>query len=152
MPARRPRPLNPTRRHVPPEIPPGFRRATPVSAYFARLGKTYMRTGPDNMPVFGLQVRPNHGNRHGTGHGGFLATLLDTFMAAMVHAAIPGVRLWTTDLKVKYLRPAQVGVWMEGHCVSVTREGDRATVICDLKAGDVTICRGTARFKLVPLG
>ncbi len=131
-------------------VPPGFVRAAPVSRFFASLGKFYIRQPEAAPPIWGIHLRPKHGNRHGTGHGGFLATLMDTHMAGFIHYNFPNVRVVTTDLKLKYLRPARMGDWLEAHQVSVTREDGYATVVCDLKVGDATIARGTARFKLMP--
>lgn len=137
-------------RLIPDPIPPGFKKAVPISAFFATLGKFYVRQMPGQPPVWGIHLRPKHGNRHGTGHGGFLATLADTHMAGFVHYNFPNMKVITTDLKLKYLRPAVMGAWLEGHQVEVTREGDYATVVGDLKVGEQVIARCTARFKLLP--
>lgn len=149
MSKRYPRPRLTARHPVPAAIPDGFRRFVPRAHYFARLGRTYIQARDPEPPVFGLQVKPRHGNTHGTGHGGFLATLLDTYMAAFLRHTAPDIQLWTTDLKLKYLRPVPVGAWLEAHCVSVTRQGDRAEVVCDLKVSGEVMCRGTARFKII---
>lgn len=141
-----------TRRIVTAPVPPGFIRATPVSRFFASLGKFYIRRIDGEPPVWGIHLRPKHGNRHGTGHGGFLATLADTHMAGFIHYNFPDVRVVTTDLKLKYLRPARMGDWLEAHQASVEREGDYATVVCDLKVAGQIVVRATARFKLMPKG
>jgi len=135
---------------LPDPIPPGFKRAMPVSEFFARLGKFYIREEAGKPPVWGIHLRHKHGNRHGTGHGGFLATLADTHMAGFIHHAFPGMRVITTDLKLKYLRPAVMGAWIEGHQIEVTRDGDYGTVVSDLVARGQTLARCTARFKLLP--
>lgn len=137
------------RHHPQPDpIPPGFKRAVPVSTYFAALGKFYVRETPGQPPVWGIHVRHKHGNRYGTGHGGFIATLADTHMAGFVHHNFPGMRVVTTDLKVKYIRPAYHGSWLEGHQVEVKREGDYGLVVCDLIARGELVARCTGRFKL----
>lgn len=136
-------------------IPPGFVVLPPVSAFFATLGKVYVRPSEQDggPPVYGLHVRPKHANRHGTGHGGFLATLADTFMAAFVHHQRPEIaRMWTVRLAMEYKRPAPMGAWLEGHLLRITREGDFVTAECELRAGDaerpVITNRATAVFKV----
>ncbi len=129
-------------------VPPGFAVLPPVSRFFAALGKVYVRdAGDGSPPVYGLHVRPKHGNRHGTGHGGFLATLADTFMAAFVHHQRPGIgTMWTVRLSMEYKRPAPMGAWLEGHLTSITREGKFVTVHCELRVGDTVTNKATAVF------
>ncbi len=139
---------------VSPPIPCGFVRAKSASRFFTGLGRFYMREQPEghsvhNLPVYGLHVRPKHSNRHGTGHGGFLATLADSFMAGFVSLGFNGRRMVTTDLKIKYLRPARIGQWLEGHCIAMAQKGDYVVVTCDLMAEGKRICRAEARFKLL---
>jgi uncharacterized protein (TIGR00369 family) len=131
-------------------VPPGFVVSPPVSPFFATLGKVYVRDAGDGTPpVYGLHVRPKHANRHGTGHGGFLATLADTFMAAFVHHQRPEIgRLWTVRLSMEYKRPAPMGAWLEGHLSGIERDRDFITVHCELRAGDSITNKGTAVFKV----
>lgn len=118
-------------------VPQGFRPLPPVSPFFRTLGKVYVRDsgGDDPPPVFGIHVRPKHANRHGTGHGGFLATLVDTFMAAFVHHRHPGLTLWTVRLSLEYKRPVPMGAWLEGHLGDITRDDRFITVNMDLRTG-----------------
>src|SRR5216684_2043014 len=56
--------------------------------------------------IFRLDVRPNHKQIHGVGHGGILAALAD--IAA--YTAIPkGTEIATVDLKINYLEPVPGG-------------------------------------------
>lgn len=142
-----------TRRPPPHPVPPGFRPLPPVSRFFAALGKVYIRESAEDPPVYGLHVRPKHGNRHGTGHGGFLATLADTFMAAFVHHQRPEIgTMWTVRLSMEYKRPAPMGVWLEGHLTGIERDGAFVTVHCELRTGPaerpVVTNRATAVFKV----
>lgn len=131
-------------------VPPGFVVLPPVSRFFARLGKVYVRdAGDGSPPVYGLHVRPKHANRHGTGHGGFLATLADTFMAAFVHHQRPEIgSIWTVRLGMEYKRPAPMGAWLEGHLCGIERERDFVTVHCELRVGDSITNKATAVFKV----
>ena len=138
-----------TRRKSAP-VPEGFTVLPPVSRFFATLGKVYVRHSHDGQPpVYGLHVRPKHANRHGTGHGGFLATLADTFMAAFVHETRDDVgTMWTVRLEMEYRRPAPMGVWLEGRCTGIERKGDFVTVTCELRYGETVTNRATAMFKV----
>lgn len=131
-------------------VPPGFAVLPPVSKFFAALGKVYVRHHEnDAQPVYGLHVRPKHGNRNGTGHGGFLATLADTFMAAFIHHQRPDVtKMWTTKLTVEYRRPAPIGAWLECHLTDLQADGDILTVHCELRVGSLVTNRASATFKV----
>lgn len=141
------------RRPPPHPVPDGFVVLPPVSPFFAGLGKVYIREQADGPPVYGLHIRPKHGNRHGTGHGGFLATLADTFMAAFVHHQRRDIgRLWTLRLSMEYKRPATMGAWLECHLSRIERDGDFVTVDCDLRIGETVTNRATAVFKVEDRG
>jgi uncharacterized protein (TIGR00369 family) len=131
-------------------VPPDFAVLPPVSKFFATLGKVYVRDDRSGAPpVFGLHVRPKHGNRHGTGHGGFLATLADTFMAAFIRHQQPDIEtMWTTQLTMDYRRPAPMGAWLECHLTELQREGDLLTVQCELRVGALVTNRASATFKI----
>lgn len=140
-----------TSRRKPSPVPPGFIVLPPVSKFFAALGKVYVRHSEDGAsPVYGLHVRPKHGNRNGTGHGGFLATLADTFMASFIHHLRPDVStMWTTKLAIEYRRPAPIGAWLECHLTDLQEEGDILTVQCELRVGALVTNRASATFKIV---
>ncbi len=131
-------------------VPPGFVRARPNSRFFRSLGRYYMLERPDAPPVYGIHARPKHGNRHGTGHGGFLATLADTFMAGYASHAFPGERIVTAELRIRYVRPARIGSWLQSRCVSIERKADIVLVQCDVEADGAPVIRAYGRFKLLP--
>ncbi|WP_341894274.1 PaaI family thioesterase [Ferrovibrio terrae] len=137
-------------RRQPAPVPPGFAVLPPVSPFFRSLGKVYIRDDAMGAPpVYGLHVRPKHANRHGTGHGGFLATLADTFMAAFIYHQRSDIgKMWTTQLSMDYRRPAPMGAWLTCHLIELTREGDILTVQCELKVGALVTNRATATFKV----
>ena len=131
-------------------VPPGFIVLPPVSKFFAALGKVYIRdNGGGSPPVYGLHVRPKHGNRHGTGHGGFLATLADTFSAAFIHSQRSDIgKMWTTQLTLDYRRPVPMGAWVECHLAGLQSDGDILTVQCELRVGALVTARASATFKI----
>lgn len=134
----------------PDPVPPGFVPAPPVSAFFASLGKCYVKDGAEGeAPIFGLHIRPKHGNRHGTAHGGMLATLADTWMAAFVRHQRPEIEtLWTLRLSLEFKRAVPMGAWLEGHFAGLERDGDFVTVHCHLRLGDTLADKATAVFKV----
>lgn len=76
-----------------------------------------------------------HLNRHGTVHGGALATLADAAMGAAVAAA--GVAPATVEMKVTYLEPAEAGRLTA--VARVRRRGSRITVV----EAEITDAAGT---------
>lgn len=58
--------------------------------------------------VISLETKPDFANPLGTVHGGIAATLLDSTMGCAVHTTLPaGVGYATSELTIRYLRPAQ---------------------------------------------
>jgi len=56
--------------------------------------------------VFEGQPTADHYNPHGTVHGGYAATLLDSAMGCAVHSALEAATGYTTlEIKVNYVRP-----------------------------------------------
>ncbi|MBS4047636.1 MAG: PaaI family thioesterase [Alphaproteobacteria bacterium] len=139
-----------TQRRKPSPVPPGFTVFPPPSKFFATLGKVYLRDdGSGAPPVYGLHLRPKHANRHGTGHGGFLATLADTFMAGFIYHQRPETgKMWTTQLTLDYRRPAPMGAWLECHLTELKVEGDILNVQCELRVGALVTNRASATFKI----
>ncbi len=72
-----------------------------------------------------LDVGPEHLNRHGTVHGGAIATLVDTAMGAAV--AQEGVAPVTIEMKVTFLEPASPG--RLAAAARVRRRGSRITIV-----------------------
>lgn len=63
----------------------------------------------DELP-FTIRTEESHGNRNGTVHGGFLATMMDTACGREVRRGLEeGQETATVALTVTYLRPGKVG-------------------------------------------
>jgi len=95
-------------------------------------------------------ARPEFANRHGTVSGGFLAAMLDSVTAAPILASLPEeLTVVTTELRVHYERPAQLGELFG--CGRISSRDDREVhsegELTD-PAGDV-VARATATFRLV---
>ena len=106
--------------------------------------------------LFELEPAEYHYNPFSTVHGGILATLMDTAMAASVLTTLPpGVSCATIEIKVNFIRPvtARTGVLRcEGRPLNVGRH--LATVEGRLEDGDGNLCAhgvGTCSiFKIRP--
>ncbi|MEO1229248.1 MAG: PaaI family thioesterase [Myxococcota bacterium] len=65
--------------------------------------------------VFRMPIEERHTGRPGAAHGGAVMTLMDTALGgtALVHAVERGLTVSTVELKVNFLRPAQLGTVLE---------------------------------------
>ena len=78
--------------------------------------------------VVTLDAGDNHANRHGSVHGGAVATLVDTAMGAAVYSEFDGEQApVTVEMKVTYLEPAPVGRLTA--TAQVKRAGKRITIV-----------------------
>ena len=93
------------------------------SGFQGLVGLTIVSTSED-AAVLELEAGDEHLNRHGTVHGGAIATLIDTAMGAAI--AREGEAPVTIEMKVTYLEPAPPGV-LRG-AASVRRRGKRITI------------------------
>ena len=82
----------------------------------------------DGRSVVTLQAGQNHVNRHGTVHGGAVATLVDAAMGAAVSSKFDGEEAPVTiEMKVTYLEPAKLGQLTAR--AEVRRAGKRITIV-----------------------
>ena len=97
-----------------------------------------------------LDAGEHHSNRHGSVHGGAVATLVDTAMGAAVHSAFDGEKApVTVEMKVTYLEPAPVGRLIA--TAQVKRAGKRITIVeteVTSDAGDL-VAHGIGTFTTV---
>jgi acyl-coenzyme A thioesterase PaaI-like protein len=137
-----------------PFIPPsGFAPYTRPSPLLEPWRPLWIRELPDRV-VIGLQVREAHCNSRGTVHGGLFAALADQAMGhtssghILVGLGWPLEGLWTTSLTLDYLRPAQVGQWLEfdTHFNQGNRTSWHAEI--DIRADGETVARGRASFRV----
>lgn len=78
--------------------------------------------------VVALDAQDHHSNRHGTVHGGAVATLVDTAMGAAVYSEFNGEQAPVTiEMKVTYLEPAPIGKLTA--TAQVRRAGKRITIV-----------------------
>lgn len=95
--------------------------------------------GDDGEATATVEAGEEHLNRHGTVHGGLLATLADTAMAAALVSASHGDRApVTVSMTVTYLEAAPTGTLTA--VGRVRRLGGRLTITeADLRSADGTV-------------
>jgi uncharacterized protein (TIGR00369 family) len=104
--------------------------------------------------VFTGQPSMDYYNPHGSIHGGFAATLLDSCMGCAVHSALPVATGYTTlEIKVSFLRPLMEStgpIRAEGKIISVgKRVGTAEGRIVDLEGR--LYAHGTTTCLVFPL-
>ena len=100
--------------------------------------------------VVTLDAGENHANRHGTVHGGAVATLVDTAMGAAVFSKFDGEQAPVTiEMKVTYLEPASIGRLTA--TAEVRRAGKRITIVETEVLGEdgVMVAHGIGTFTTV---
>jgi uncharacterized protein (TIGR00369 family) len=91
-----------------------------------------------------LDAGPRHLNRHGTVHGGALATLVDSAMGAAVADAGSEAPV-TIEMKVTYLEPAQPGRVTAR--ATVRKRGRRVTIVeAEVEQDDELVAHAIATF------
>ena len=100
--------------------------------------------------VVTLDAEQHHANRHGTVHGGAIATLVDTAMGAAVYSEFNGEQAPVTiEMKVTYLEPAAVGLLTA--TAQVRRAGKRITIVETevTDAADELVAHGIGTFTTI---
>ena len=91
-----------------------------------------------------LDADERHLNRHGTVHGGAIATLVDVAMGAAVASAGSDAPV-TIEMKVTYLEPGQAGRLVAEACVR--KHGRRVTIVeAEVTQNDDLVAHAIATF------
>ena len=124
-------------------VPDGFAPLAEGGPFLDLVGPVYFR-GEGAERVIALRVEDRHRNIAGKAHGGFLATLVDFSLGRAVAAAdSAGV---TASLTTDYLKPVEVGDWVEAH-TEVEKAGETlAFADCSLVVDGREVVRARAVF------
>ena len=96
---------------------------------------------------FGIRIEERHRNARGFAHGGMLATLVDFALGrAIEDDADDDQSRVTVSLTTDYLRPVEVGAWVEVHTDVERLGGTLAFADCSLKVDDTEVVRARAVF------
>lgn len=108
------------------------------------LGLEVDRADDGGRAVARLNVDDRHLNRHGTVHGGAIATLADSAMGAAVWAAGSDLPV-TIEMKVTYLEPGRPGEVVAD--AQVRKHGRRVTIVeCEVTQDGELIAHAIATF------
>ncbi|HEX2575481.1 MAG TPA: PaaI family thioesterase [Aquihabitans sp.] len=102
----------------------GTNRASEGAGFHELVGVQVDDAGEGHATV-SLKTGDHHLNRHGTVHGGCLATLADTAMGAAVAAS--GQAPVTVEMTMTYLEPAGPGTITAS--ARIRRQGKRITIV-----------------------
>lgn len=121
-----------------------------TSPFAARLGPLYLLNNP-SCPTFGMTVAPEHANNQGSGHGGFLAALVDiatTRGAWLIVGGNGSIR--TQSSNIDFVAPVAVGSWVEA-AVTVDRAGRRTVFAsCRITSEGSLVARATVVLSTRP--
>ena len=113
----------------------GGQKPSMTTSGFQKLVGTTVTQAEDGRAVVTLDAGEDHANRHGTVHGGALATLVDSAMGAAVFSQFDGEQAPVTiEMKVTYLEPAPIGRLTA--TAQVRRAGKRITIVETEVAGE----------------
>ncbi len=114
------------------EIPEGFEPLTMPVGFVRTAGPFYIHA---HRPIVGVRVSREHLNQIGIAHGGFLATLADVGLGAVIRRDLAASAAPTVHLAVDYIGAVQAGDWVEAH-VRVVKDGRKLiNVDCDIRVG-----------------
>jgi uncharacterized protein (TIGR00369 family) len=96
---------------------------------------------------YGLSVRAEHRNEAGLMHGGAMTALLDEMVGTMVNEAV-GRRHTTVQFATVFLKPVQVGDFVEVTCSVVEATRSMTFVEAKLSVADDAVATATLIFKV----
>jgi len=129
--------------------PPGFARLRLLrtNGFLDANGPLYAKREPGRF-VLGIRVEHRHTNFGGICHGGWLATLADMLIGLGANAQ---AKLWqflpTVNLTCDYLKPAQLGDWIEGRVdvLRTTRNLCFTQGVLSVEGEPILRCHGTLK-------
>ena len=125
----------------------------PVDGTFlSMLEPIYSRPDGDRRASVELMPRPDHCNRLGSLHGGFLASFADhAYFSAMVAIGRPAqANAVTVDLTMQYLAAGKAGQLLRADVELLTETGRLAFLRMTLMQGDLPIAASTATLRKAP--
>jgi uncharacterized protein (TIGR00369 family) len=128
------------------EVPEGFVPYSQQGPFLQHVGPIHVREGGPEL-TFGLRAEERHANHRGPVQGGLLATFADFALGRAIEADADDDRdRATVSLTVDFLKPAQVGDWIESRA-SVDRVGGTlAFADCSLAVEGREVVRARAVF------
>lgn len=115
------------------DVPDGFEQLMAPGGFVRTAGPFYIHA---NRPIVAARVTREHLNQIGIAHGGFLATLADVALGAVIRRDLATSAAPTVHLGIDYIGAVQPGDWVEAH-VQVLKDGRKLiNAACDVRVGD----------------
>ena len=130
-------------------LPDGFTPFENQGPFLEHIGPVHVRAGDDG-PVFGLRAEERHTNHRGTIQGGLLSTFADFALGRAIEAdAEDDKDRATVSLTVDFLKPANVGDWIESRTRVERVGGTLAFADCSVTVEERAIVRARAVWVVV---
>lgn len=126
----------------------GWRRLDSPSGFQHTIGPVWIRDTVTGLQ-YGIAMDERHTNRRGNGHGGFIATILDTAMGFTAGTGIEG-GVVTINLNVQFIAATQPGDFLVADAVIQKRTRSIVFMQGSLSAGDRLVASATGTWKIIP--
>ncbi len=130
-------------------VPAGFKPFPIAEGFAAHNGPLYIRRDAGGGVRLGFRVDRQHLNAGGVCHGGMLMTLADMALGISATVAAGGRKfLPTVTMATEFLRPAELGQWVEaiGEPLRITR--NLGFSVCRVMAGDELVLHASGTLKV----
>jgi len=130
-------------------VPAGFKPFPIVEGFASHNGPLYVKRDAEGRVIVAFRVQKKHLNGGGVCHGGMLMTLADMALGISTTVAAGGRKfLPTVSMASDFLRPAELGQWVEaiGEPLRVTRNLGFAD--CRVMADGVLVFRASGTLKI----
>ncbi|MGO4328114.1 PaaI family thioesterase [Cupriavidus sp. 2TAF22] len=125
------------------DVPAGFEPLITSAGFLHTCGQFYMHT---DQPVVGFRVGREHLNLIGIAHGGFLATVADVALGAVVRRDLAVAAAPTVHLSIDYVGAVQPGDWVQAH-VRILKDGRKLiNADCDVRVGERVVLHASGAF------
>lgn len=126
------------------DVPTGFTPFPRQGPFLETVGPIHVREGGSEL-VLGLRAEERHANHRGTVQGGLLSTFADFALGRAIDAdAEDDKPRATVSLTVDFLKPAQLGDWIESRTRVDRVGGTLAFADCSLTVEGREVVRARA--------
>jgi acyl-coenzyme A thioesterase PaaI-like protein len=121
-------------------VPDGFMPYEGNSPFVQHAADFFTRALPEGRRIVGCRVGHNQSNTEGFAHGGFVAAFADFALSDTVMGI-------TLSLTIDYLRPAQVGNWIEAEIIERKRSASLVFADAVVRSGAREMARISGVFR-----
>jgi acyl-coenzyme A thioesterase PaaI-like protein len=121
-------------------IPDGFLPHQGTSPFVRRAADFFTRQSADGRRTVGCLVGHDQSNTEGFAHGGFIAAFADFALSDTVMGI-------TLSLTIDYMRPAQIGKWIEAEIIEHKRSASLVFADAMVRSGNRELARINGVFR-----